>query len=293
MAFKMRSGNKVSFKNMGSSSPGKQSEFESIPSLGPEKLDVKLDDKPLEATKTFEETSAEIKKEKEDLATNKEVGDKKTESHFDFTDALKGFLESGGGKEGLLKGIGAGISKKSPNEKLAIQKARDIRKAKKDKNKKAIETASGITETEKKKKPKGEGWIKKAGRWVRETVVQGIIDKKADNERRYNEAQEDKTKTKTKISTTTKKNKEVIEKAIEREEINKLPLLDDKPLEGATNTTKKKNEKASQKDIDAYNAEEKIRADAETKAFRAKQAAETIEYRKNLAKKIWQSKIRK
>ena len=196
MAFKMRSGNKVSFKNMGSSSPGKQSEFESIPSLGPEKLDVKLDDKPLEgATKTFEETSAEIKKEKEDLATNKEVGDKKTESHFDFTDALKGFLESGGGKEGLLKGIGAGISKKSPNEKLAIQEARDIRKAKKDKNKKAIETASGITETEKKKKPKGEGWIKKAGEWVRGTVKKGakmIEDKKADNEKIYKKAQKTK-----------------------------------------------------------------------------------------------------
>tara|TARA_R110000737_G_scaffold223858_1_gene238797 strand:+ start:128 stop:1003 length:876 start_codon:yes stop_codon:yes gene_type:complete len=291
MAFKMRSGNKVSFKNMGSSSPGKQSEFESIPSLGPEKLDVKLDDKPLEATKTFEETSAEIKKEKEDLATNKEVGDKKTESHFDFTDALKGFLESGGGKEGLLKGIGAGISKKSPNEKLAIQKARDIRKAKKDANQAKIKKVSSTTETENEKKPKGKGWIKKAGEWVREEIVekvqQAIINKKDKNQVEFDKTQE------TEIDTTTKKNKEVIEKAIEREEINKLPLLDDKPLEGATNTTKKKNEKASQKDIDAYNAEEKIRADAETTAFRAKQAAETIEYRKNLAKKIWQSKIRK
>ena len=187
MAFKMRSGNKVSFKNMGSSSPANQKKND--PSSGDQS---QFQDQPEEtiisADIPNEQTGALTTNKEVDTTTNKEVGDKKTESHFDFTDALKGFLESGGGKEGLLKGIGAGISKKSPNEKLAIQEARDIRKAKKDKNKKAIETASGITETEKKKKPKGEGWIKKAGEWVRGTVKKGakmIEDKKAENQAEF------------------------------------------------------------------------------------------------------------
>jgi len=54
MGFKLRSGNGVPFKEMGSMEP-----------IGMKELDTpKLSDKPIEATKTFEETSAEIKAEK-------------------------------------------------------------------------------------------------------------------------------------------------------------------------------------------------------------------------------------
>ena len=47
-----------------------------------------------------------------------------------------------------------------------------------------------------------------------------------------------------------------------------------------------KNKIKKQKAIDTYNAKEKIRTDAETKTFRAKQAAETVKYRKDLAVKV-------
>ena len=59
MGFKLRSGNGVPFKEMGSIEP--------MEKVGMEKLDTpKLSDKPIGTTKTFEETSAEIKTEKKD-----------------------------------------------------------------------------------------------------------------------------------------------------------------------------------------------------------------------------------
>jgi len=61
---------------------------------------------------------------------DKEVGDAKTESSFNVMDALGGYLSSGGGKEGLGAAFGAGFSKKSPNELLAMQKAREARNKK-------------------------------------------------------------------------------------------------------------------------------------------------------------------
>ena len=202
MAFKMRSGNKVSFKNMGSSSPGKHDTgSQHVHAHGGSGSYRKDDEGNLQQTGVggdidkddhIKGNKFDTEKNQQDTTTNKEAGDKKTESHFDFTDALKGFLESGGGKEGLLKGIGAGISKKSPNEKLAIQKARNIRKAKKEANKKVIQEASNLDTNivEEEKKPKGKGWIWKAGKWVRETVdkvQQAIIDKKAENQAKFDE----------------------------------------------------------------------------------------------------------
>ena len=57
---------------------------------------------------------------------DKEVGDAKTESSFNVMDALGGYLSSGN----LRGAIGAGFSKKSPNELLAMQKAREARNKK-------------------------------------------------------------------------------------------------------------------------------------------------------------------
>ena len=55
--FQLRSGNRSPFREMGSMEP--------MEKVGMEKLDTpKLSDKPIETTKTFEETSAEIKAEK-------------------------------------------------------------------------------------------------------------------------------------------------------------------------------------------------------------------------------------
>jgi len=61
---------------------------------------------------------------------DKETGEAKTESSFNVMDALGGYLSSGGGKEGLGAAFGAGFSKKSPNEILAMQKAREARNKK-------------------------------------------------------------------------------------------------------------------------------------------------------------------
>ena len=62
-----------------------------------------------------------IKGEEKHAAEQKTIGDAKTESRFDVMDALKGYLSSGN----LRGAIGAGFSKKSPNEILAMQKARE------------------------------------------------------------------------------------------------------------------------------------------------------------------------
>jgi hypothetical protein len=66
--------------------------------------------------------------------TNKEVGDKKSKWGFDFMQLLDSFLTSGGGKGGLLKAAGAAL--RSPNERLAAQKAREARK---EKNKQTVQ----------------------------------------------------------------------------------------------------------------------------------------------------------
>ena len=116
MAFKMRSGNgPLAFKNMGSS-PAKadlsklrqgtrervdeyarlnweqdhtttkhkdyKANNKKIAPLGVKPLDVKLDDKPIEATKTFKETSAEIKKEKKAHTDSKHKGQLKKEARL-------------------------------------------------------------------------------------------------------------------------------------------------------------------------------------------------------------------
>ena len=60
--------------------------------------------------------------------TDKKAGEAKTESHFDVMNAIGGFLSGGGGKEGLGAAFQAGFSKKSPNEILAMQEAREARK---------------------------------------------------------------------------------------------------------------------------------------------------------------------
>ena len=67
-----------------------------------------------------------IKGEEKHAAEQKAIGDAKTESRFDVMDALKGYLSSGN----LRGAIGAGFSKKSPNELLAMQKAREARNKK-------------------------------------------------------------------------------------------------------------------------------------------------------------------
>ena len=72
------------------------------------------------------------KNKKVQAEMDKKTGEAKTESHFDIMKALGGFLSSGGGKEGLGAAFGAGFSKKSPNELLAMQKARDTRTRKRE-----------------------------------------------------------------------------------------------------------------------------------------------------------------
>ena len=85
------------------------------------------------STKEFEALSEPArawitkKNRKVQAKMDKEVGEAKTESSFNVMDALGGFLSSGGGKEGLGAAFSAGFSKKSPNELLAMQKAREAR----------------------------------------------------------------------------------------------------------------------------------------------------------------------
>ena len=128
MAFKLKSGNKVSFKNMGSS-PVKQDAFipksEYMPVSDKTKKQI-ADDKAW-----MEKRASEVSV---DTSTNKEAGDVKSEWNFDFMDALKSFLSSGGGRGGLRAAAGAALTKKSPNELLAMQKAREVRKENKKKS---------------------------------------------------------------------------------------------------------------------------------------------------------------
>lgn len=63
-------------------------------------------------------------------AEEKAKGEAKTETRFDVMDALKGYLSSGN----LRGAIGAGFSKKSPNEILEMQKSREAKTKKKKTN---------------------------------------------------------------------------------------------------------------------------------------------------------------
>ena len=142
MAFKMKSGNKVSFKNMGSSSPGKQglgqTESTTLPSGNRiEGLQIKEKgekNKGLVAEEKRVQKLSNKTNKPVDTTTNKESkidgGDTKSEWNFDFMELLKSFLSSGGGG-GLRAAAGAALTKKSPNELLAMQKARETRKEKK------------------------------------------------------------------------------------------------------------------------------------------------------------------
>jgi len=88
------------------------------------------------------------KNKKVQAEMDKKTGEAKTESHFDIMKALGSFLSSGGGKEGLGAAFGAGFSKKSPNELLAMQEARAVREAKRKKD--GTETTGTETKTTKK-----------------------------------------------------------------------------------------------------------------------------------------------
>ena len=136
MAFKMKSGNKVSFKNMGSS-PGKQKlKTTDLGDAFQKGLSGRIDpDDPgyvgsLSGKDRNKGLVAEEKRLKKattvqpvDTTTNKEAGDKKSKWDFDWMQLLDSFLTSGGGKGGLLKAAGAAL--KSPNERLAAQKERE------------------------------------------------------------------------------------------------------------------------------------------------------------------------
>ena len=131
MAFKLKSGNKVSFKNMGGS-PGKQSLFSDESYKKPTIAD------PTGEEKSFSDYEKNIGKKWQqgtegkyvalNKTTNKEAGDKKSKWGFDWMQLLDSFLTSGGGKKGLLKAAGAALQ--SPNERLEAQEERKIKKVK-------------------------------------------------------------------------------------------------------------------------------------------------------------------
>ena len=148
MAFKMKSGNKVSFKNMGSS-PVKQGLGETKSTILPsgsriEGLEIKKEDEGKKGLVAQEEKigkkwvqgregeegeHVDINAKKEDNKESKmNNGDKKSKWDFDFMQLLDSFLTSGGGKKGLLKAAGAAL--RSPNERLEAQKKRELKKVK-------------------------------------------------------------------------------------------------------------------------------------------------------------------
>ena len=147
MAFKMRSGNKVSFKNMGGNSPGKQGLGQQKQIILPsgnriEGLQIKKKGEQGKSISDYEKKFGKkwqqgtegkyVDINTEDNADNKEskidAGDTKSEWNFDWMQLLDNFLTSGGGKGGLLKAAGGALTKKSPNELLAMQKVREARK---------------------------------------------------------------------------------------------------------------------------------------------------------------------
>ena len=94
-----------------------------------EEYDVKsqaYEDLPPEAQKYVTKKNLKLQRK-----ADKKAGEAKTESHFDVMNAIGGFLSGGGGKEGLGAAFQAGFSKKSPNEILAMQEAREIRESRK------------------------------------------------------------------------------------------------------------------------------------------------------------------
>ena len=128
----MKSGNKVSFKNMGSSpvkhGTGTRHEHrEDGKSIlhGPE---GKVADEAAWEAAGAEERGIGIEGMKEkyiDKTTNKE-----SKWDFDFMQLLDSFLTSGVGKKGLLKAAGAAL--RSPNERLEAQKKRELKKVKQE-----------------------------------------------------------------------------------------------------------------------------------------------------------------
>ena len=134
MAFKMKSGNKVSFKNMGSS-PGKQKlKTTDLGDAFQKGLSGRIDpDDPgyvgsLSGKDRNKGLVAEEKRLKKattdqpvDTTTNKEAGDKKSKWGFDWMQLLDSFLTSGGGKKGLFKAAGAAL--RGPDEPSEREKA--------------------------------------------------------------------------------------------------------------------------------------------------------------------------
>ena len=156
MAFKMKSGNKVSFKNMGSS-PVKQlgdetmRETVDIPSV------IWKDGKLVSNPKYKRNIGLEIRNARDtsDNAANgnkdedinkyktpEEIaaGDKKSEWGFDPMVALKTFLSS----KDVLGAAGAGMTKKSPNEILAEKKAKEAKRKRKADERAKIKAASNL-----------------------------------------------------------------------------------------------------------------------------------------------------
>lgn len=113
--FNLRSGNgALPFKEMGSM------KIEKVGRVGMEKLDTpKLSDKPIEATKTFEETSKEIKAEKKAAkkAKRKEIGDA-------LVDAGAG-LRNVGNNKSIIEGMEESKRSRESNQKTIANTDRD------------------------------------------------------------------------------------------------------------------------------------------------------------------------
>jgi len=114
--FKLRSGNKsgLPFKEMGSM------KIEKVGMVGMGKLDTpKLSEKPIEATKTFEETSKEIKAEKKAAkkAKRKEIGDA-------LVDAGAG-LRNVGNNKSIIEGMEESKRSRESHQKTIANADRD------------------------------------------------------------------------------------------------------------------------------------------------------------------------
>ena len=143
MAFKMKSGNKVSFKNMGSSSPAHQITIskpdENATVEGVTKKATEGPTKEEQATIDKAKGKRVTAEEKQGITVNPNINKEnasKSKWDFDWMQLLDSFLTSGGGKGSLLKAAGGALTKKSPNELLAMQKAREVRK---EKNKQTVQ----------------------------------------------------------------------------------------------------------------------------------------------------------
>ena len=112
--FKLRSGNTTPFKEMGSM------KIEKVGRVGMEKLDTpKLSDKPIETTKTFDETSKEIKAEKKAAkkAKKQEIGDA-------LVDAGAG-LGNVGNNKSIIEGMEESKRSRESHQKTIANAERD------------------------------------------------------------------------------------------------------------------------------------------------------------------------